>query len=309
MRVAGRIGWIVMPAALLALAGCDQVDATKSGTDTTGAAAPAGDPAILGGDYDYRLAFRLPPPRIAQVQDAHVRLCDQLGPQRCRVTAVRYHVGTDNQVTALLSLMIDPAIARSFGHEADKLVNSAGGLMIDSRMAGGDAPGADARAGNIVAKLRSQIAAIDTQLAGPLAPPQKAALIDKQNRLRAAIQAIGEVDQNALQGTARAAVLITYGSGNALPSLGGSPSASFDAAGETFVSSLAGLTQVLAGIGPWLVVLIGGALLLRRILPQDAPPAPAPPAPPPPAEHHEGGIIQRILGRREEPAEEHQPAN
>ncbi|MFX6435569.1 hypothetical protein ABTG69_20530, partial [Acinetobacter baumannii] len=77
--------------------------------------------------------------------------------------------------------------------------------------------------------------------------------------------------QRALQGTATAVVLVTDGSGNALPALGGSASASFDAAGETFISSLAGLTQVLAGIGPWLVVLIGGALLLRRILPQDEP--------------------------------------
>ncbi|MGL4313275.1 MAG: hypothetical protein ACRCSO_04735 [Sphingomonas sp.] len=298
-------GWMMVALAALSLGGCEATDAGKANTD--GASSTTPDQSVLSGDFDYRLAFRLPPPRIAQVQDAHVRLCDQLGPQRCRVTTVRYHVGSDNQVTALLSLMIDPAIARSFSHDADKLVNAGGGLLVDSRMAGSDAPGADTRTGNVVARLRNEITTIDTQLSGPLAPPQKAALIDKQNRLRAAIQTIGEVDQRALQGTATAAVLVTYGSGNALPALGGSASASFDAAGETFISSLAGLTQVLAGIGPWLVVLIGGALLLRRILPQDEPAAPA--APTPPVERREGGIIERILGRREEHAEEHQPAS
>ncbi|MFX6218392.1 hypothetical protein ABTF55_21570, partial [Acinetobacter baumannii] len=80
--------------------------------------------------------------------------------QRCRVTTVRYHVGSDNQVTALLSLMIDPAIARSFSHDADKLVNAGGGLLVDSRMAGSDAPGADTRTGNVVARLRNEITTI-----------------------------------------------------------------------------------------------------------------------------------------------------
>lgn len=282
-------------AALLVLGGCDQASMSQGGMTKSGAdALIAADQAITSGNYDYQLAFRLPAARIAQVQDAHVRACDQLGPSRCRVTSVRYHVGTDNQVSAVLALMLDPSIARDFGQNAGRAVVKGGGALVDSRMAGSNAAGNAGRAGNVVARLRDEIAAIDTQMRGNLLPAQKAPLLDKQNRLRAAIQTIGELDQGALQGTATSPVLFTYAAGTTLPALGGSPEASFYSAGDTFLASLAGLTQVLAGVGPWLLVLIGGALLLRRIIPQEAP-APAPV--PAPAAPREPGIIQRIFNR------------
>lgn len=300
-----RFGALFGLVAMTALAGCEPPQDNKSGVDPTLLGATA-DQTVIGGDFDYRFAFRMPPARIAQLQDAHVRACDQLGASRCRVMTVRYHVGDDNKVSAVLTLMIDPAIARTFASNAAKSVAGAGGLMTDSRMAGGDTSGGEARAGNVVVRLRQEIANIDTQLRGTLSPPQRAAATEKQTRLRAAVETIGEVDPRALQGSATAAMLFTYGTGNALPSLGGSPEASFDAAGETFLSSLAGLTQVLAGVGPWLLVLLGGALLLRRLIPQEEAASPAPA--PAPAAHESRNIVQRLFGR-EEPHDVHEPVN
>ncbi len=301
-----RLGILI--SALLMLSACDSADATKSGADN--GAASGTEQGVAGGDYDYRLAFRVPPSRISPVQDAHVRACDQLGPSRCRVMTVRYHVGADNRVSALLALMIDPAIARNFGQEASKAVTAGGGALIDSRMAGSDTPGSASRAGNVVARLRDEVANIDTQLRRNLAPAQRAAAIDKQNRLRAAIQTIGEIDQGALQGAATSPILFTYISGSTLPALGGSPGASFNSAGDTFLSSLAGLTQVLAGVGPWLLVLIGGALILRRLIPAEDHASPAPLGVPLPHEaSEERGIVHRIFSRDDHHDDTPHPGN
>lgn len=304
MRFVGA--WAAVLALGLPLGACQQVDASKSGTDS----ATTADQPSLGSDYDYRLAFRLPPSRISQTQDAHVRACDQLGPARCRVTTVRYHVSGDNQVSAILSLMLDPTIAQTFGRAAAQTVSHAGGLMIDSQMVGGQRPDAAARAGNVVVRLRGEIADIDTQLRTALTDQQRAAAIDKQNRLKAAVQTIGELDQGALQGTATSPVLLTYASGTTLPVLGGSTSATFDSAGETFLSSLASLAQVLAGVGPWILVLLGGALILRRLIPVEEPAPPREVGVPMPKEEHDNrNVIQRLFGREEHHEDVHEPVN
>jgi hypothetical protein len=66
------------------------------------------------------------------------------------------------------------------------------------------------------------------------------------------------------------------------------------------MSSLAGLATVLAGVGPWLVFLLGGALILRWIVQGNPNKAPAPEIPSAPVENSEGrNVIQRWFSRDE----------
>lgn len=256
-------------AALALLAGCSPVGISTSGASATPkSSADGGDSgSAIGSEYDYRYTFRLPAARIGQVQDAHVRACDELGRARCRITINRYHVdGNDNSVSAILAFQIDPTIARNFGRAAGTTVRNAAGLVMDSRMIGSDSA---SRTSSIVGRMRDEIASIDTQLRSMTSEEQRQAAINKQARLRAAINTIAELDQSTTQGLATTPMLFVYQSGSVIPSLGGSSTATFDNAGQTFVQSAAAMAQVLAGVGPWLLLLLGGALILRRFVQPD----------------------------------------
>ncbi|WP_374127466.1 MULTISPECIES: hypothetical protein [unclassified Sphingomonas] len=298
---------------LLLLAGCSPIGvdpaAMSGGQSPTGNRADTSN-AALGDDFDYRYAFRMPAARIAEVQDSHVRACDQLGRARCRVLTNRYHVNdADNSVTAVLAFQIDPVIARTFGRNSGAAVKNAGGLVMDSRMIGSDGA---ARGGGIVARLREEIANIDMQLRGNVSDAQRAAAEERQMRLRAAVATISELDRGATQGLATTPVLFTYQSGTVIPSLGGSATATFDNAGETFIQSAAAMTQVLAGVGPWIIVLVGVALILRQFIPREEPEvvrvAPIAGAEPAGEPSENRGTLQRWFGREADAPKETEEA-
>jgi len=294
-----RIVWAV--AACLALAGCDQ--APSKPADTPGDATSLAPPDAK---YDYRYAFRLPGGRIAGVQESNQRGCEQLGPTRCRVTALRYKVDDHNNVAAILTVRIDPLLARAFGKAASDVVTGARGTLTDAEAASTDAA---ARSGSVVARLRGALADAQAQRRdGALTPEQRTDLNARAARMQAAIAAIGEVDQGEGDSLATTPMLLTYSSGGALT---GGPGATFSDAGDSFMTSLAGLANVLAGIGPWVILLLGGALILRRIVQSGEPRAEAPALPPAPhevPEHERRGVIQRWFARDEphrDPEPEH----
>lgn len=304
ITVGGKIAGL-----LLLLAGCAPI-----GVDPSGGANGGGSVGInrsegtaIGDDFDYRYAFRLPAARIAEVQDSHVRACDQLGRQRCRVLTNRYHVNDqDNSVSAVLAFQIDPMIARTFGRSAGATVKSAAGLVMDSRMIGTNEA---MRAGGVIARIREEITKIDMQLKGSLSDAQRAEATEKQARLRAAVATISDLDQASAQGVATTPMLFTYQSGLVIPALGGSSTATFDNAGQAFIQSAAAMAQVLAGVGPWLLVLLGVALILRQFV-QPEEPEPARTADvPPPAKEESRNVVRRWFGRDAEPAEETEPVS
>src|SRR4051812_2612282 len=51
--------------------------------------APRAAPGVA---FNYRYAFRLPPKRIAQVQEEHAQACEKLGVARCRITGMLYRL-------------------------------------------------------------------------------------------------------------------------------------------------------------------------------------------------------------------------
>ncbi|OYY67944.1 hypothetical protein [Sphingomonas sp. 28-63-12] len=282
---------------LLVLTGCAPigVDSTGMTAGSPTAGADRSEGAAIGGDFDYRYAFRLPAARIAEVQDSHVRACDQLGRARCRVLTNRYHVNDqDNSVSAVLAFQIDPVLARNFGRDAGAAVKASAGLVMDSRMIGSDSA---VRTGGIVARLREEIANLDTKLKGNLTDAQRAEATAKQTQLRAAVATISDLDQSSSQGMATTPMLFTYQSGTVIPALGGSSSATFDNAGQAFVQSAAAMAQVLAGVGPWLLVLLGVALILRRFVQPDEPENHQAVGVPLPPSEESRSVVRRWFGR------------
>lgn len=295
------LGW-AMGAALLLLGGCDPGPQQSGASDQASASA---GPETPGGAFDYRYAYRLPTARIAGVQESHAQGCDRLGPARCRITAMRYKVDERNQVAAVLTLKIDPTLARAFGRAAAQTVQSAGGAMTSATVAGADSSAASGRGDSVIGRLRDAAGNADAQLRGTLPPEQRTQIAAKAERLRAAIAAIGEIDQGSGAGVATTPMILTYASGGAIPGVGASADASFDTAGATFLSSLAGLAVVLAGVGPWAVLLIGAALLLRWLL-QATERSDAPELPSAPRDHAESrNVVQRWFGRDEHREPEH----
>lgn len=298
-----RVGCIV--AACLMLAACDAAPPGASETDPAKSDAAALAPPDSG--FDYRYAFRLPANRIESVQESHARGCEQLGPARCRITAMRYRVQSNNAIDAVLTLTIDPTLARAFGKAATQTVTRAHGTMTTADIAGADAAGVAARGGSVLAKLREAQGDAAAQERGAISPDQKAQAAAKAARLASAIATIAEVDQGASESLATAPVVFRYVSGSAIPGAGASTDATLDAAGDTFLSSVAGLLVVLAGVGPWIALLLGGALLLRWLLGRSEPaPVPAPP----PVPRHDGdphrNVIQRWFQRDD--VKENEPA-
>lgn len=243
-------------AALMLLAGCDAPSAGKS--EDSVAANPEGAEsfASTGTGFDYRYAFRLPGDKVKAVLQSHADGCDRLGPARCRILAMRYKVSDTNQITAVLTLRIDPAIARAYGDAAVKTTQSALGLLVDSEVSGADAT-TTARSLAMVNRLRERLKAAQTS-------PDPAAKAQVQ-RLQIALDAIAETESGQNQTLATAPVLLTYESSNALNGLG-SADANFRNAGDMLASSVARLLTLLSAVGPWLLALILIILVLRLIV-------------------------------------------
>jgi len=297
---------VTVMAALLMLAGCDQVPGQVDASATGAATQATTGPIPPASAFDYRYAFRLPSAKIAAVQESHAKGCDQLGPARCRITAVRYDVDDQNHVTATLTLKLDPTLARAYGKAAIATVTGAHGALTKTDIAGADSVAASGRSDTVIAKLRDASANAEVQLRGTVTPEQRAQLSAKADRLRAAMATIGEVDQGAGTSVATTPMMFTYASGGAVAGAIGSSDATFDTAGATLMSSLAGLATVLAGVGPWLIFLLGGALILRRIVQGDPKKAPAPELPAAPPESSEDrNVIQRWFSRDEHHQAEH----
>jgi hypothetical protein len=260
--------------AALLLAGCQAAPAETAKTDTV--QPPAAN-------YDLRYAFRVPGDRIAAVQESHAKGCEQLGPSRCRITALKYGVDDHNQASAVLTLTLDPAIARAFGKAATDTAVKARGALVSAEVLD------DPATGSVPARLRRAAEEAEAKLKDATDPDERAKLSADAARARAAVATIADLDRSNGPLLATAPVLISYDAGNG-SGVGG---ASFQGAGDALMMSLAGLATILAGIGPWLVLLIGGALLLRLIIPREEP------APAPVAKAEEPGMLDRLFHRHE----------
>ena len=173
-------------------------------------------------NYDYRYAFRVPGERIAALQESHARGCEQLGPARCRITALKYGVDDRNQASAVLALTLDPAIARAFGKAATDTALKAKGALVSAEVLD------DPAAGSVPARLKRAAEDAEAKLKDVTDPDERTALAADAARARAAIATISELDRANGPMLATAPVLINYTAGSG-SGVGG---ASFEGAGD-----------------------------------------------------------------------------
>ncbi|HEX8300550.1 hypothetical protein [Sphingomonas sp.] len=253
-----RVVWAL--AALALLAGCEDAGkkpaagAKDSSEFTTAANAEAF--ASTGTGFDYRYAYRLPGNRLKGVLQSNADACDRLGPARCRILSMRYRVDDANHTRAVLTIRVDPAIARNYGDAVTANVTGSDGVLVDTEIRGADAT-TSARSSAVVNRLQDQLSN-----ARSVNTPENAA---RAARIQNALATIAEVEASQGQTLATAPLLLTYESSNALTGLGSSD-ANFRNAGQTLQNTLAQLVVVLASVGPWLLLMLLVVLVLRWII-------------------------------------------
>lgn len=239
-------------AALMLLAGCDGA-ANQAGTPV-----PDGQPGAEGGAYDYRYAYRLPSDRLKPVLQSNADACDKLGPTRCKIDSMRYSVDDTNRTRAVLTVMVDPTIARAYGEAITKTVTGTNGVLVNSAITGTEQT-SHARSIAVIDRLRDQLKNAQAMAASD--SPNAANAKALAERTQAALDTIAESEAKQGATLATAPMLVTYESSTVLTA-----DATLNNAGQTLGSSVARVLIVLGAFGPWLLALILIIVLLRWVV-------------------------------------------
>lgn len=257
---------------LLLLAGCggaksdsdfpsadqNEPSASTGPSDTTGdGAVPRVDPASAPGvAFGYRYRFGLGADQIASVQQGHARACEELGPDKCRVTGMDFR-RNDDDVDASLSLAIDPGVAHRFGEQALANVREAEGKLVDSAVTGRQVRAASRTGEASVEQLEQQLAELQRQIGRTQDPVLLRSLDTRAANLRERIQIRRNADTADRETTTFTTLDLSYTSsafatGN--PDFG---SAASGAWGQVKWIAYA-LFSLLMLLGPW--ALVGGLI-------------------------------------------------
>lgn len=233
--------------------------------------------------FTYRYAFRLGPDRVAEAQQAHQRLCERYGLDRCRITGMDYRAANADDIEAMLSLSLDPRIAGQFGRESVQAVIDADGTLADSQISGTDAVAQIDTTDRGRSELGARLAEIEARLRR--VPENDKGELERQLEseaatLRQQIRALGEQRRGQQASLAMTPMLLRYGSGDLAPGPAPSPTLreALSETGDDFADSLTFLLVVLVRLSPWLA---GAALIwaaIRYLRRRFAPRPPADPA-------------------------------
>jgi hypothetical protein len=213
--------------------------------------------AAPGVAFNYRYAYRLPNARIQIAQEAHAAMCEKLGITRCRITGMRYSLVNERDVSASLELKLDPAIARSFGKDATKVVTEAQGMLVDQQISGIDAGASIERANRGRAELQDELDKVNRELARPgQSNVVRDRLLSEASSLRSQIAALGEQKKADEESLATTPMAFYYGSGAAIPGFDeASPlKDAFTRAGYNFLSAIGFLIVAVGTLLPWLLL-------------------------------------------------------
>ena len=230
-----------------------------------------GPTAAPGVAFNYRYAFRLAAPRIAQVQEQHARMCEELGINRCRITGMHYRVVNEHDIEGSLSFRLEPTIARRFGQQGIEAVVRAEGMLVESRISGTDVAPTIRAAGKTAAQLGDDLRRIEARLrTRGLSGEERAQLEYEAGQLRRSIRAAQDNREEAEESLATTPMTFQYGSGDLVPGFDNRPPLreAVRKAGDNFVAGVAILFIILVTILPWvllgLLVWLGSRWALRR---------------------------------------------
>jgi len=237
------------------------------GRDSAAEPAPEADETIAYLAYRYDYVVRLPGAALAGLHGAHVAACEAAGLNQCQVVhASTQNAGTEN-ARASLRLRAAPAWIARFREGLAAELEGAGGSVTSEQT------GVEDLTTQIVdgeARLRARIALRDrlqTMLEQREARLEE--LIQVEREL-ARVQADIESRESVIAAL-RLRVSMSELSVNYHPQLTPASASNFDpvrdaidSMSRTFAESLGAMIGFLAGLLPWLVLIIPGAWLIRR---------------------------------------------
>jgi hypothetical protein len=257
----------------LGVASCSrQTPEQEPAATRTERAAPAPDvaPTLLPGvALTYAYGFVLPAARIAQTQEQHASQCEALGPTRCRITGLKYHVSRHN-VTGRLALKLAPDIARRFGRAAVDTVAKNDGMLSDTLIESVDAGATVAAADRDAASVANEQREIAQQLSRPgLSAAERTQLQQRAQALHDSQRQVAASRADAVQLLASTPMTIDYESGTVDPGLsdGKFVAALKDGWANVMAGGLVLLTVTITLL-PWLFALALIVWLWRLLAPR-----------------------------------------
>lgn len=216
---------------------------------------PEIDPASAPGvAFDYSYAFRLQAERIAEMQEEHQRLCSRYGP-RCRVTGMDYRSTNEDDVEAMLSFLVDPAIAAQFGRESVSAVDAADGELASSQINGTEVGTALKDDVGTLEELEAELRRVEARLARRLPSRERIRLEEERQSLRAQIAALRSSTREQERQLATTPMVFRYGSGAYAPASEREMTVGEAAenAADSFLGGLNILLIVFVTLSPWLL--------------------------------------------------------
>ncbi|MCW3848190.1 DUF4349 domain-containing protein [Sphingomonas sp. LB-2] len=280
------------------LAGCGSVQQTGDSQSTSAAEIASADASAPGEaktgapgaaepvkvtlpqlSYSYKLTYLLPGDKVAEVQEAHRTLCEQMGPARCQILSLQRGTGENTHAEATLQLRVASNEARAFTDSMGKSVTNAGGRNTESTIATEEVSKAIVDTRARIEQRELLVKRLTEVLRNKSGSVEE--LVEAE---RSVTQAQEELDQarawlTELQGrVAMANVDISYGSIAASADAGSVTGQLGDAtlgSATSFMIGVRALLTVFIYLAPWGLLALLGFLGIRRLSRRRA----APPAP------------------------------
>ena len=225
--------------------------------------APSAAPGVA---FAYAYDYRLDDKGISAIQERHAAACEQLGLSRCRITGLKYSIGEDEQVTAMLAVKLNPTIARQFGKQASAVVEAAGGRLVNAEFSGEDEGSAIATATTDRREVETRIAEIEKRIASLSSGDRERATLQSQlDDLRASLAESSKAIAVSQEKLANTPMTFNYYGKGGVPGFRGiNPLAE---SWSTFIASavtmITVLLQVIGAVLPWALLLLAILLAVR----------------------------------------------
>jgi hypothetical protein len=198
------------------------------------------------------------------ISPSHRRACEQLGVARCRITGLRYTVGSQGDISASLSVKLAAPLARGFGRDAVKRAESLGATLTGADISGTDVATAATATATENTDITAERHRVDRELARTdLTATERAELRQQQGALIAGARNASSNAAEQRDSLANTPMTFAYRTGRGTGLVD-----RIRDAGDTALAS-AGLTitalfWVLAALGPPGLVIAMAYLLWRR---------------------------------------------
>lgn len=255
----------------------DAMPASNMQAARAGAGPNVAPTAAPGVAFNYRYAFRLAGPRVAELEEQHAQMCERLTLARCRITGLYYRVVGPDDIEGRLELKLDPGVARLFGRNAVEAVTRADGMLTESEISGEDVGTGIRQTGRSIDQLTADLTRIEARLAQRGVPGDERAQLDDQARqLREQIRALRDSRDAQQETLATTPMVFQYGSGALIPGFDQPTTLSQSLARgwENFLLGGKILLIILVTILPWtlaaLLLWLGFRFARRRWFPKKA---------------------------------------